>query len=492
MDPQSIAVTAGALIVVAVLFLLLGRRLAGPATAELTLLREAKVSLEQRLAVAEYQATKVPGLEEECRTLATAKAEVDRRHAEEAALAARGERELLDVKAAMKASQEGAELERRRTADLRAQLAALNETLAQERQQAAKDLKLLQDTRDAMTREFKLLAAEVMKEHGEAFAKKNIEQLDGTLNPLRLKIHEFQQILDGAHKESAKERAVLADQIRTLTERSVQMSSETQNLTQALKGKSQMQGAWGEMVLATILQKSGLREGEEYVVQQSHTTEDGGRLRPDVIVHLPNGQSIVIDAKVSLTAYAAAVAAETDEERAAQLRGHVLSIRQHVRALASKEYHKHAGALDYVVMFVPIEGALAAALSEAPDLTGTAVESNVYIATPTTLMIALRTAANVWHVERRNRNAEEIAGRAGSIYDKIFAFAANMEKLGNALGSAHDAYDKAIGQLSRGKGNVLRQLEDLKRLGAKTGKSLPLHLVEDDQAPAITDEAAEA
>jgi DNA recombination protein RmuC len=460
MDPVSLAVIVAALVVVGAVFLLLGRKLSAADAGELAALRAQHTQLQ-------------------------------RQHAEEATLVAERTR-------ALEQTREGLRQIRTEADALRTERDTLRETLAQERQKSAEKLALLDEARTAMAQQFKLLAAEVMKEHGETYAKKNIEQLDGALNPLRQRILEFQQSLQTAHTESEKERVRLAEQIKKLSETSAAMSRETHDLTQALKGKSQTQGAWGEMILATILEKSGLREGEEYSTQQSHTTEDGERLRPDVIVRLPNEQSIVIDAKVSLTAYAASVSAETEAERAEHLAAHVRSMRQHVRVLASKDYQKHAaGALDYVVMFVPIEGALAAALTEAPDLTAFAVESGVYIATPTTLMIALRTAANVWHVERRNRNAEEIAARAGRIYDKLFGFVDSMEGLGKALGTAHRQYDRAMSQLSRGNGNVLRQVEQLKTLGAKTSKSLPGHLLDDSGAEIPTladapaDEAAE-
>ena len=410
-------------------------------------------------------------------------AEMPMRLAEEATLAAERTRERDQAQAALR--------ELRAEADAhRAELATLRETLAQERRRAAEQLAQAQQTREAMTREFRLLSDEMLLRHGTNFARANIEQIDLTLKPLREKLTEFQQSLQTAHKDSGIERAVLAEQIRHLSDTSAKMSLETQSLTQALKGRSQTQGAWGEMILATILEKSGLREGEEYRTQVSHTNDEGERLRPDVIVFLPHEQSIVIDAKVSLTAYAAAVAAETEAERAAHRRAHVQSLRQHVRTLAGKEYHKHAaGTLDYVVMFVPIEGALALALTEAPDLTGFAVENDVYLATPTTLMIALRTAANVWQVERRNRNAEQIADRAGRIYDKVLQFVGSMDRLGRALGGAQEQYDRAMGQLSRGGGNVLRQVETLKQLGARTTKSLPAELLDEEEALAEVQDA---
>jgi DNA recombination protein RmuC len=257
------------------------------------------------------------------------------------------------------------------------------------------------------------------------------------------------------------------------------MTSETSNLTRALKGKAQTQGAWGEMILATILEKSGLRKGEEYFSQTSHTTDDGQRLRPDVLVNLPGGQRIVIDAKVSLNAFEAHVNAGSDDDRDTYLQRHIASIRTHIKTLGDKAYQVHTnGGVDYVIMFVPIEGALAVALQEAPDLTSEALVRNVNIATPTTLMIALRTAASVWQVERRNQNAEAIAARAGQLYDKFVGFTDDMGALGKKLEQAQSSYSDAMSKLTTGTGNLLRQVDMLKTLGAKVGKMLPSNLLD--------------
>src|SRR5215469_16720474 len=220
---------------------------------------------------------------------------------------------------------------------LRAEHAALQETLDQVRHQAEEKLTLLREARDQLTNEFKLLAQEIMTQHGERFKKQNVEQLAGILEPLREKLLEFQQGLSNAHTESAKDRATLAEQIRALSAASAKMSNETENLTQALKGKSHVQGAWGEMLLKSILERSGLREGEEYVMQESRFTEEGARLRPDAVVTLPGGhQQVVIDSKVSLAAFAAYVNAGTDIERSTQLALHLNSIRAHIKALSEK------------------------------------------------------------------------------------------------------------------------------------------------------------
>lgn len=242
------------------------------------------------------------------------------------------------------------------------------------------------------------------------------------------------------------------------------------------------------MILENILERSGLREGEEYETQAHRTGSEGERLRPDVVVHIPGGKSLVIDSKVSLTAYTDAVNAETDEQAAAARKRHVVSLRTHINTLSKKGYQTAEDTtVDYVILFVPIEGALSEALREDGGLTEFALENHITIATPTTLMMALRTVANVWAVERRNRNAEEIASRAGLLYDKVSNFVGNMEGVGSRLRQAQDSYDKALGQLSRGSGNLLWQAETLKNLGAKTTKKIGMEFDELDARPELTE-----
>lgn len=499
---------AGALVVGLILLLAIRRHLAAAAAVgasadrerlqaleiELGQLRDAKAVLERqfaeegrKLAGVEVTAARVPGLEdqlarrsEELEALRNEKARVEQDLATaRSSLQERGEQleELRRARAELTAAAEGA---RATVSEQGSKIATLSETLEQERRQSAEKLKLLAETRETMTKEFKLLADEVMKSHGTSFAQQNKEQVEGILKPLRDRLHEFQQGLHNAQTESAKERATLAQQIKQLSEQSARMSSETENLTRALKGKAQTQGAWGEMILSTILDRSGLREGEEYTTQDSHTTEEGQRVRSDVLVNLPGGQRIVIDSKVSLTAFEECINAEEEAGRAAAVLRHVSSMKGHIRTLGSKDYHLAAGSeLDYVIMFVPIEGALAMALEQDPALTAFAADCNVAIATPTTLMVALRTVANVWQVERRNRNAEQIAERAGKLYDKFAGFAKDMETLGGRLDSARQCYDSAMGKLSTGSGNLVRQVEMLRQLGAKASKSLPAGLKEE-------------
>ncbi|MBY0509225.1 MAG: DNA recombination protein RmuC [Rhodospirillaceae bacterium] len=359
-------------------------------------------------------------------------------------------------------------------ATLQSRYAVLLETAEQAERHAEEKLAMLTQARDALTKEFKVLAGDILRQETEQFTKQNKEQVGGLLDPLRQKIDEFQLSLQAAHTDSAKERASLAQQIRGLSDVSLKMTEETTNLTKALKGKSQTQGAWGELVLSTILERSGLRAGEEYVVQQSFSGDDGARLRPDVIVNLPNGQRIVIDAKLSLTSFEAYVNAEIEEERQEHLVRHVASVRGHIRTLASKEYQQVTNSgVDYVIMFVPIGPALEAAMRADSSIAMAAVDQNVALATPETLMIALKTAAHIWQVERRNQNAEAIADRAGKLYDKFVGFVEDFVGIDKQLTAAKGSYDSAFKKLSAGPGNLIRQAELLKEMGAKTVKSLP-------------------
>jgi DNA recombination protein RmuC len=372
-----------------------------------------------------------------------------------------------------------------RAADIATELARVQESLAHERKENDEKLKLVTEAQESLTNQFKVLSNGLMSQHGETFAKQNKEQIEALLEPLRTKMQEFQQGLQNAHTESAKERTALSEQIKSLAAVSATMTSETTNLTRALKGKSQTQGAWGEMVLSTLLEKSGLREGEEYHKQTSHQNEEGRRLRPDVIVNLPGGDNVVIDSKVSLLSFEAHVNAETDEERTLQLQKHVDSLRTHIRALSGKEYQALGqGGLDYVVMFVPIEGAWSVAVSEEPHLILFAAECNVAVATPTTLMMSLRTVHSIWRVERRNTNAEAIADRAGKLYSKFVSFVSDFTQIGTRLGQANQSYQDALSKLSMGPGNVVRQIETLKEMGAKTTKAIPIALLGDDSAEA--------
>jgi DNA recombination protein RmuC len=360
-------------------------------------------------------------------------------------------------------------------------ISRLDAEMKADKEASAEKIEMLSKVRQDMEAKFKELAAEALKLQGEQFSKANIEKLQATLSPLKEHVGHFEKELKAVHKATVDDRAALKAEIKQLSQRSEAISQEAVALTRALKSDQQKQGAWGEMILESILERSGLREGIEYETQAHRTGDDGERLRPDVVVNIPGGKTLVVDSKVSLVAYTDAVNAETDEEAMSARKRHIASLRGHINGLSAKDYQNaEDSTVDYVILFVPIEGALSEALREDGQLTEFALDKNVTIATPTTLMMALKTVANVWAVERRNQNAEEIAKRAGRLYDKVVGFVDNMENVGKRLEQAQDAYQDAFGQLSRGRGNVLSQVESLKSLGAKTGKSIAVDFEEAD------------
>jgi DNA recombination protein RmuC len=331
--------------------------------------------------------------------LARAEAQIEEKAQRVAAL----EEELRQARAE-------AEAARGETGEKIARLAALQESLDQERKHGAEKLALLSEAREQMTQEFRQAAEDAIRRHGENVSQENKALIDVVLTPLRERLSEFQQGLLSAHDESTKERLALADQIRRLSDNSALMASETQHVAFLLKGKAEGLGAWGEVLLSSILERSGLREGEDYVFRESYSADGSQRLRPDVVINLPGDQRVVIDSKVPLTAFEAYVNAQSDAESAAQLAHHTAALAGHIRAPVDRGLPPVAESRrDYTVMFVPVEGALAAALRQDPDLTGLAVENNIALATPGTLVMALRSVANVWQAERRNRRAEAIA-----------------------------------------------------------------------------------
>lgn len=258
------------------------------------------------------------------------------------------------------------------------------------------------------------------------------------------------------------------------------LSQDAKNLTQALKGSNKAQGNYGELVLERLLEASGLRKGEEYEAQVSHTREDGSRAQPDVVIRLPEDRSLVVDSKLSLVAYDESVSAEDDHERSAAISRHVASVRGHIKGLSDKNYHAlyQLKSLDFVLMFIPIEPAFILAVTHDRDLFMEAWERNVLLVSPSTLMFVVRTVAHLWRQEAQSRNAQEIANRGAELYDRLCAFVADLEKLGDRLRQAQDSYNDAHAKLSTNKGNVIRQAEMLKKLGVKPSKALPRTIVE--------------
>jgi len=361
----------------------------------------------------------------------------------------------------------------------------LETELDSERKQGLGRIESLNEAKEALTNQFKNLANEILEDKSKRFTEQNAASLDALLKPLQTKLTEFKEQVSNSYGNEARERHALKSEIERLANLNLRMSDETRSLTQALKGDSKVQGNWGELVLESILESSGLRKGEEYVVQDSHTQEDGSRLQPDVVIKLPEGRSLVVDSKVSITAYARH-AESTDPAIAEQeLSAHIQSLRQHIQGLSGKNYSAlyGAGSVDFVLMFVPIEPAFLLALKTAPNLYQEALAKNIVLVCPSTLMATLRTVAHLWRQDHQNRNALEIAKQCGSLYDKFVGFVEDLEKLGQRLDQAQSSYHDAFNKLKTGKGNLIRSAEKVRELGVKPSKNLSISLIESSSDP---------
>ena len=333
----------------------------------------------------------------------------------------------------------------------------------------------VEQLQEKFTKEFENLANKILEEKTVKFTEQNKENLKNILSPLQDRIQLFEKKVEDTHKESIDYHAALRQQILGLREMNEQMIKETINLTKALKGDSKMQGNWGELVLERVLEKSGLEKDREYFVQQSHTTEDGSRVFPDVIINLPDGKKMIIDSKVTLTAYERYINEEDDNVKSQYLKEHVVSINRHVEQLGNKNYQDlyHMESPDFVLLFIPIESAFAVALNEDTTLYNKAFEKNIVIVTPSTLLATLRTIDSMWTNQKQQENAIEIARQAGALYDKFEGFVGDLIKIGKKMDEAKIEYGNAMNKLVDGKGNLITSVEKLKKMGAKAKKALP-------------------
>lgn len=328
---------------------------------------------------------------------------------------------------------------------------------------------------EKFTKEFENLANKILEEKSNKFTEQNKENMKNILLPLQDKIQLFEKKVEDTHKESIDYHAALRQQILGLREMNLQMSKETINLTKALKGDSKMQGNWGELILERVLEKSGLERDREYYVQQVHTTEDGQRVYPDVVINLPDGKKMIVDSKVSLTAYEKWSNEEDDNLKNAYLKEHVNSIKRHVEQLGEKNYQDlyQIESPDFVLLFIPIEPAFAVALNEESLLYNKAFEKNIVIVTPSTLLATLRTIDSMWTNQKQQENAYEIARQAGALYDKFEGFVGDLIKIGKKIDESKTEYSGAMNKLVEGNGNIIVSIEKLKKMGAKAKKSLP-------------------
>ena len=361
-------------------------------------------------------------------------------------------------------------------AEAGAQLAAEQRRSADQVQRAAQYLADIEKMRSTLQDQFQAVASQLLDEKSARFSGENKTQVEALLQPLRQQLTDFRSRIDTVYKAENDDRVSLKAQIEQLRQLNARITDEAHALTQALKGQAQVRGAWGELVLERLLESSGLRRGEDYIAQESIVGADGrSRVRPDIILRLPEQRHLVIDSKVSLVDYEQAVNATEPAARDAARKAHVAAMRKRVQELADKDY-EDAGELftpEYVFMFIPIEPAFAMALETDPALYEWAFERKVILVTSSGLLVALRTVATIWKQDRQTKNVQEIARRGGLLYDKFVGLYEDMDDLGRHLGNARDSYDEILGKLKTGRGNLLVQVEELKTLGAKTQKSLP-------------------
>lgn len=341
-------------------------------------------------------------------------------------------------------------------------------------------LRLLDEAKREMKGQFEHLATQIFDQKAKTFDEAHTKGLDLLLQPFREQITQFSIQSKDQFIHDAKERQSIKDEILRLKSLNERLSEDAINLTNALKGENKTQGNWGEIILERVLEDSGLREGHEYDIQTTLSDEEGKKFRPDVIVHLPQNKDIIIDSKVSLVAYEAFIRASNDEERSHALKQHLISIHGHIKGLSGKRYEQLSGVktLDFVLLFMPIEGAFLLALEEDNTFFKTAYEQNIVVVSPSTLLVTLRTIEHIWRSEYQERNAKAIAESAEALYEKLVAFVEDMEKIGEQIGRTQKSYEGAMNKLSTGRGNLIRRAEGMRKLGLKPKRELPLSLRE--------------
>ncbi|EGQ8106850.1 DNA recombination protein RmuC [Vibrio parahaemolyticus] len=353
----------------------------------------------------------------------------------------------------------------------------------------AEKLQILEQAEVRLKQQFEHLANQLFEEKTAKVDLQNRQSLEGLLSPLKEQLEGFKKQVNDSFSQEAKERHTLVHELKNLQRLNEQMTREAVNLTQALKGDNKQQGNWGEVVLARVLAESGLREGHEYETQVNLQSEAGKRYQPDVIVHLPQNKQVVVDSKMALVAYERYFNAETDAERDRALSAHLTALRAHIKGLSMKDYHKLKGiqSLDYVLMFIPVEPAFQVAIQADPSLIKDAMEQNIILVSPTTLLVALRTIDNLWRNERQNENTKLIAQRATKLYDKLRLFIDDMEGLGGALDRANQTYQGAMNKLATGRGNVIRQAESFRQLGVEIKRPISSDLAQLAQSDAFSE-----
>ena len=359
--------------------------------------------------------------------------------------------------------------------ELLANKRVLEEKLSSQQQQFESQLKLLQDAKQMLTQEFENLANRIFDEKQTKFSAQSKEALEVSLSPLRRDIGDFRKQVESVYDKENADRNKLVGQISELQKQTMQISADAVSLANALRGDNKAQGNWGEFVLEKLLEDSGLTNGREYDTQVALKDEDGRRRNPDVIIHLPEGRDIVIDAKVSLVDYERYFHAEDEDTKQQCLNQHLASLKAHIRGLSGKDYESLEGvnSLDFVLIFIPVESAFMLALDQAPDMMRDAYDRGIIVVSPSTLMVTLRTIKNLWRYADQNLNAQVIADKAGGLYDQFVLYIEALEDVGRHLDKSREVWDTAHKRLVSGRGNLVRRSEELKKLGAKAKKSIP-------------------
>lgn len=366
-------------------------------------------------------------------------------------------------------------------ARLIAQTATLETRMEESERHLNDKIEELKNARESLTLQFKNVSSDLLKEQSADFKKNQQESLGLILTPLKDQLDTFKKRMEEINQINAGDKGKMDEQLRRLLEMNQTLSTDAQNLTNALKGNMKHQGDWGETQLERMFEIAGFEKGIDYSVQENHKDDDGNNKRPDYIVNLPDNRRLIVDCKVSLNAYMRYVRAETPEDRKKCLKEHIKAIRDHIKELASKDYQSviKAQGLDYVFMFVPVEQAYIEALSNDPEVYADAYQSRIALTTASSLLPVLRTVQNLWQIERQNKNVQKIAEIGGKLYDKLVGFAEDMQGIDKALNSARTSYDKALKKLSAGNGNALGWAQKMKDLGAKASKSLPAEMIND-------------